>query len=1433
MFAEGQTDGRRRGAALTQRRSAVLFVVAMLALGALAAGAAGAAAASAAPAAPTLNSPTVAGVSTATATFAVTWSASPPATGVTWDVQYREVVAGTPTDADWRWLAHETTLTHKEAVGEPGHTYTLRARALQDGSPGPWSAEVVTVTPYDQLTGALFTATYSSGWSSTRSSAAYLGSTRWASKKGRSATFTFTGRALSLVAPKGAARGKVLVTARTRSGTVWSKWATLKTLDLYNATTKNRALMTIKTWSGAATRQAQFVVTGTKNRRSKGTRVDLDGVVVGDAPHPAQAVVAAIGPTQPTMGFEQQQQFTAKVSHSLDQTVEWHCFRIGSSGDVRLTDAAGSITSSGLYTSTDVPSQAVPGNGPIRRYFVEAVNANGTSSTDVTVVPGPAPQVTGLSAASASEGATITIYGSGLVNHSWQPAASFSGRDATIVGTPTATQLSVKVPSGWFTRGTTALGDVWVTTCGQTSNSVAFTVTGLLPSPPDLYAVAMADGRYPTNSASPGDTISVYGVGFSHAATDNVFDFGGQTATATSWTDGTPYERVTVTIPATAAIGATMRAKRSDGRDDWSTPANFSVVAKTVVALDASSFPQGVIDPAGVNHYASPNAVDTWILRGSGFGSLRFGTFAVEVTAGGQTWSVEATALSDTVALCSAASGVWDVVGAGDTVSVRVRGEELTNHWTRTSNSLTVPVVADAVYGGTHNVSVPFTSQTLELSKGDMLRLECRGAATTQHDVTAVGFWTGALPMRSGTDSGCANKLLRFPTAGTYTVSDTTAGTALTVVVNEGGADDYQTLPMTSPWTGWWTENLVMAGGGARVTIPAGALVPEANYPGYDVSIARTSSTVTSFDPTVSDFGGHYQISLVAKHVYHPITVTLPYDPAGRFGAPGMCLYDAGGGGYYRLGGTVDSTAHTITYTIPAGTYPETIPAGRQAPAEVAAARSAAPASASAGATPWTGDQPLPNVPLYQVFNSTAVVSDTAEPGLLEDSGAHVRVEYCAEPLSTSYCSPAKAQAILDTAKATITKLTSLGWERPSGWLSDWIVVRAIDYGNPAAVKGSTTKTVYGQAHVYINSRCTTGGQIETATAHEVTHAFQRGYTLNYTFKWIDEAVAEWGAWVTLGSGAKLDNSFQAGPEYATLGIPAGFGAYTEEQAYAAGSFVIWLGKTFGDAKVVNIYKELSGDPTQWYDTYGTLTEAFVTDMPTIVSLFGTDYWRQDYDPIRGMALDAQSTHVEWADWNGATLAQGRPAYSSQRFTVSAATALAAEIAGRPLVARAVGMGAGQKALIYGDQASANAAPSQSMALLATLDLTNTSAYLGAWGAGGATCYRVIVLNYGDAAATPQVRLVSPHIASLSPASGASAGGYSVTIAGSGFGSVKGGVTVGGTAIAAAAVTAWSDTSVTFTQRNVTPATGAQDVQVHTAESVSALSGTAVFTFTP
>ena len=1142
------------------------------------------------------------------------------------------------------------------------------------------------------------------------------------------------------------------------------------------------------------------------------------------------------------MGFEEQQQFTAAVGNSLDPTVEWRCYRIGNSGDVWLTDGAGTITSAGLYTSTDVPSHDADGVSPVRHYLVQAVSETdptapgGTASTFVTVVPGPPPQITSLSATSGNEGATITLNGSGFVDHSWQPVVSFSGRIATIVGTPTATQVSVKVPSGWYTTGTTAYGYVGVTTCGQSStNSIAFTVTGLLPSPPDIFSVGNQDGYYGCTAASPGDTLTVFGHNFSHTAANNVFDFGGQTATALSWAaepDST-FERVTVTIPVTAPVGATMRVKRTDGQVGWSATANFTVVAKTVVTLDASSFSH-LIDPAGVNHVIGALSSDTWIVRGSGFTSLRAngygsGHFNVLVTVGAQTWSAEAWALSDTTAVCAVGSSlgaVSDAVGAGDTVSIRVSGMELINGFTRTSTSVSVPVAAEAVFGGTHNVTVPFTNQTLELSKGDMLELDC--SQTTRHYVTAPGFWTGTLPMAYpwGATPGIATKLLHFTTAGTYTLTDTTAGTTLTIHVHEGGAPDLQVMwwssdDLTHPW---WTEDFVMAGGGARVTIPAGTLVPEPGYASYRLGIEKAANGVTGYDPTLSDFGGHYNIQLYAKHLHHPITVQLPYDPAGRHGGAAICMYDAASGIYYQLGGTVDSTEHTVTYTIPAGTYPETAPAGVSSPVanKAAQAAQAAQQRTAAGASTWTGDQPLPALPLYQLLGSTAVVSSAVEPGVLVDETNRIRVEYCADPASSSYVSTAYANELLTVAQNTYANLKGHGWLPPT----DWVVIYVRDHGpispsHAIGTQGATTKGVFGQPYVYVNSNCTTGTQLDTAVSHEMGHVFERQRTTNILTSWIDEAVADWVAFDTLGSGADLSPSIKQGNDFAAVQLPTGFTqGYTVEQAYAAGAFIIWMAQTYGPGSVLSIYDQLTLQPDNWWNaTYSVLGTATGATMADLVGGFGPAYWRQDYAPVKGLELASAHVVKLSTDWKGVTDTAVRAPYSSSRVTLGATDDFKAALTGSDLYVSATGLVGLQTVEIYGDTAAAQATPGAGLVKIATLTAAAPNKFIGRYGTYG--CYRCIEVNCSALTAANIALTIEPvRVDTVSPLTAAASGGSSVTLSGRGFGTVKGYVMVGAAIVQNAAISTWSDTSITFTLPNMSGQTGAQDVVVHPATGV-------------
>ena len=80
-------------------------------------------------------------------------------------------------------------------------------------------------------------------------------------------------------------------------------------------------------------------------------------------------------------------------------------------------------------------------------------------------------------------------------------------------------------------------------------------------------------------------------------------------------------------------------------------------------------------------------------------------------------------------------------------------------------------------------------------------------------------------------------------------------------------------------------------------------------------------------------------------------------------------------------------------------------------------------------------------------------------------------------------------------------------------------MLRVVDLGDVNTYKGSTTAGVFGQPWISINYRCSTGAVLDTAVAHEMTHVFQRQYTTNLTFKWIDEATANWERGMSSGAG--------------------------------------------------------------------------------------------------------------------------------------------------------------------------------------------------------------------------------------------------------------------------------------------------------------------------
>lgn len=339
--------------------------------------------------------------------------------------------------------------------------------------------------------------------------------------------------------------------------------------------------------------------------------------------------------------------------------------------------------------------------------------------------------------------------------------------------------------------------------------------------------------------------------------------------------------------------------------------------------------------------------------------------------------------------------------------------------------------------------------------------------------------------------------------------------------------------------------------------------------------------------------------------------------------------------------------------------------------------------------------------------------------------------------------------------------------------------------------------------------------------SHEIGHVFERQRTTNILTSWIDEAVAEWVAFDTLGSGADLSPSITQGNDFAAVQLPTGFTqGYTVEQAYGAGAFIIWMAQTYGPGSVLSIYDQLTLQPDNWwnatYSVLGTATGATIADL---VGGFGSAYWKQDYAPVKGLELASAHVVKLTTDWMGATDTGVRAPYSSSRVTLGATDNFKAALTGSDLYVSATGLTGLQTIEIYGDTAAAQVPPGAGLVKIATLTAAAPSKFIGKYGTYG--CYRCIEVNCSALTAASIGLTIEPvRVDTVSPLTAAATGGSSVTLSGRGFGTVKDYVMVGAAIVQNTAISAWSDTSITFTLPNMTGQTGAQDVVVHPATGV-------------
>lgn len=204
-----------------------------------------------------LSAPVLTVPTSKTRSFGVSWSGADSVSGIaSYDVQYRVGASGAW--VDWRSGTSDTSAVFS---GSAGANYYFRARSRDvAGNVSAWTGIAQSVVPYDQTK-----AHFSSGWKTTGGSNYYLGSARYSTKKGKSASLSFGGGTLYLVAKTGPSMGKMAVyLGGKRVGTV----------NLHSSSTKYRQALKLATRAaGSSAKTVKLVNLGVSGHK----RVEIDG----------------------------------------------------------------------------------------------------------------------------------------------------------------------------------------------------------------------------------------------------------------------------------------------------------------------------------------------------------------------------------------------------------------------------------------------------------------------------------------------------------------------------------------------------------------------------------------------------------------------------------------------------------------------------------------------------------------------------------------------------------------------------------------------------------------------------------------------------------------------------------------------------------------------------------------------------------------------------------------------------------------------------------------------------------------------------------------------------------------------------------------------------------------------------------------------------
>ena len=998
---------------------------------------------------------------------------------------------------------------------------------------------------------------------------------------------------------------------------------------------------------------------------------------------------------------------------------------------------------------------------------------------------------------------------------------------------------------------------------GHWTNHVPFTITGLLPEPPHSPTWLISGPN-----ASVGDIIEIYAYGLSPIAANNLVSFNGATAVALTYTTeewGAPH--ISVRVPAGATTGP-VKLKRLDGMDQWSEASSngYSVVDFGIVPANIPTLSPGMESGGllyaydNVYWYGSRGASESWVLGGSGFSKLRppdtptptspnpsgffwnLGALSLEISTPQNSITVLAFMQSDN-ALVVPMNGFWftDKSGyrsyfpgpvnifqnlqIGDIITVRVTGMELTNRQIRTSAPLSLSYSRKAPYGTvTHLGSF---SLPMDVSKGDYLCIgppPANSLPGPEHKLRAPGIWTGTLSFSYGR---LMQKCFELPQAGTFKVYNDTLGESAQIRVLEEGAYVAEINISSNTLA---VDGVTIGFGGGRLVIPPGALplhdkrydLDTVGY--YGIRAFHRASTDASFDPEQFDGGHQFGVTFdpVPPELLKPITLTLPYLETGRYSPPQIAPFDNQAKLFYPLDSTVDTAAHRVSVTLPAGKPQMGLYSTGSLPEKEYSLSSAHPSL---------------GLPLIVPFGLSFLASFVAlsfahDVSSVTDQNKYFEVDYVTSPWSLSYVTQAYAEEVLNAlclARQTLVEQDK--WPFPAG--TKKVSIRNLFLFGGLVTPGATTPVLGGDVWVYIDSNLDQGpnNSLMTSTGHEFGHYLQRQLLIWYPgqWAWVDEAAANWAAYHGLNGYVSLDDYGQEDLNFPTVQFPNSFiSGYSTSQQYAAGAFFIWLSDPSreGPTVVRKLYEKLGSQTGYNPDSYTILEEITGSTMENIIRDFSFDFWAQKFAPINLRSLPWGINRI--AGWEGLFILDSRPPLSSKGYAVAPTDAWKPTIASREGVIRALRLGEGQQVQVFGVSQPSDAPPGM-QTLLGTLDWQHPGLKLNSFGAY--PWYRLISVNTSRTnTSNVTLEVVAPDINRIYPESAPRWGGGTVSIHGSGFGAAPGKVLFGSQefTLANGGIANWWASTVEI---NLPAGTYGQQVTIRviTAENVN--SDTATFTY--